>query len=419
MKENTHFTILTFFIPFMYVTVVGLFFHDSLPFSKVMDRHQTDELKGFMQIVILLYRMSAAQNKIPLFLIIRLFTSSYLFISGYGHFMYYWNTSNFSITRFFEILFRINFIPIVLCFSMNRMYQFYSFIPLVTFWYVCTYLIMIIYPRVSAKTAKDNPLAYFYMLIKLGLLVGFSATLNLSESTFEKIFIARPWKFLFVSSDDLINDWKSRWSNDSYVFIWGMFFGLVICVLKRINIIDDYDGSQIIEPSTSREKWRNNDKCISVKLKLVLILFSLIGLISYFSFALLCTSQENCNHVTPYITFIPIISYFVLRNTINCLKDKCSFMFSWVGRISLELYICSFHIWLAADSNGILVLLPRYPVLNMLITTFIFICISHELNSITKLVSQYVVPNNWRTCLRNFCSFLILLTPIAIKYGYI
>ena len=83
------------------------------------------------------------------------------------------------------------------------------------------------------------------------------------------------------------------------------------------------------------------------------------------------------------------------------------------------MFVCSFHILLAADSNGLLVLLPGQPVLNMLLTTFIFLCISHELNLITSVLSTYVVPNNWRLCLRNFCSFLILMMPIAIKYGYI
>ena len=83
------------------------------------------------------------------------------------------------------------------------------------------------------------------------------------------------------------------------------------------------------------------------------------------------------------------------------------------------MFLCSFHILLAADSNGLLVLLPGQPVLNMLLTTFIFLCIAHELNLITSVLSTFVVPNNWRLCLRNFCSFLILMMPIAIKYGYI
>ena len=113
-------------------------------------------------------------------------TSAYLFLSGYGHFMFYWNTPNYNITRFFEVLFRLNFLAIILCFTMNRMYQFYTFVPLVTFSYICCYVLMVIYPRLSARSAKENGYHYFYMMIKLGVLFGFIAMLNVSEVSFER-----------------------------------------------------------------------------------------------------------------------------------------------------------------------------------------------------------------------------------------
>jgi len=103
MKENQHFTLLTFLIPLIYTTVVGLFFHDNLPAARPMNKNHTNEIKGFMQCVILIYRISSAQTSIPLYFLIRLFSSSYLFLSGYGHFMYFWNTSNYSITRLFQV----------------------------------------------------------------------------------------------------------------------------------------------------------------------------------------------------------------------------------------------------------------------------------------------------------------------------
>lgn len=102
-----------------------------------------------------------------------------------------------------------------------------------------------------------------------------------------------------------------------------------------------------------------------------------------------------------------------------CLRDTYSYVFHWFGKLSLELYLCSYHIWLAADSNGILVLLPGYPVVNMLLTTFVFVCVAHELNANTRVLAAFLTPNNWRVCLRNFIVFLIVLMPIAIKYGYI
>ncbi len=78
-------------------------------------------------------------------------------------------------------MFRLNFLPIVLCFSMNRMYQFYEFVSMITFWYVCSYVLMVVYPRVSAKSAKDHPQHFFYMIVKLALFVGLITTLHMSE----------------------------------------------------------------------------------------------------------------------------------------------------------------------------------------------------------------------------------------------
>ena len=96
MKENKHFTLLSFSIPLIYVSVVGIFFHDNLPVvihsnfvkflfqfclnlnscfnkPKIMNRQQTDELKGFMQFVILIYRMSNAQKVTGLYFFIQSF----------------------------------------------------------------------------------------------------------------------------------------------------------------------------------------------------------------------------------------------------------------------------------------------------------------------------------------------------------
>lgn len=75
-----------------------------------------------------------------------------------------------------------------------------------------------------------------------------------------------------------------------------------------------------------------------------------------------------------------IIGYIALRNASLALRGKHSALLAGLGRISLETLVAQGHIWLAADSHGVLVLLPRFPVLNLLVTSFIFICASHEVS---------------------------------------
>ena len=76
--------------------------------------------------------------------------------------------------------------------------------------------------------------------------------------------------------------------------------------------------------------------------------------------------------------FLQILGYIILRNATVALRGKHSSLLAGLGRISLETWVSQGHVWLAADSHGVLVLLPRFPVLNLLVTSFIFICASHE-----------------------------------------
>ena len=43
-----------------------------------------------MQLVILVYHMSGASQNLNIYMFIRLLVTSYLFLNGYGHLLYYW-----------------------------------------------------------------------------------------------------------------------------------------------------------------------------------------------------------------------------------------------------------------------------------------------------------------------------------------
>ncbi|GFW13656.1 n-acetylneuraminate 9-O-acetyltransferase [Trichonephila clavipes] len=58
---------------------------------------------------------------------------------------------------------------------------------------------------------------------------------------------------------------------------------------------------------------------------------------SYAIFAFLCRNKLECNEVHPYISFVPILSYIILRNISSYLRTKYSMFFAWFGNISLEI----------------------------------------------------------------------------------
>ena len=62
-----------------------------------------------------------------------------------------------------------------------------------------------------------NPIQYLYLVLKFVVLFSIITVLYMSEVFFEKIFLTRPWKALFVTTDDSIKEWWFRWKIDRYV----------------------------------------------------------------------------------------------------------------------------------------------------------------------------------------------------------
>lgn len=229
MKENKYYSEFSFWIPVCWMSAVGLFFTDDSKFTRVMHRDQTDEMKGFMIIVVLIYYMTGATRVIPIYMIIKVFISTFLFLTGYQHFSYFWQTGNNGIVRFLSIMFRINFMTIVLCFAMNRPYQFYFFAPLVSFWFAITYITFTLPPRITAQTIENNSYQYVYLVIKFICLLSVITILYMSEVFFERIFLMRPWRALFVSADDFVDDWWYRFKVKIVNYSSNRQFNLIHC----------------------------------------------------------------------------------------------------------------------------------------------------------------------------------------------
>ena len=90
--------------------------------------------------------------------------------------------------------------------------------------------------------------------------------------------------------------------------------------------------------------------------------------------------------------------YLCLKRIVQC-AHACLF----------QLFIAQYHIWLAADTHGVLVLIPNNPVLNVIVTSFIFVCAAHEINVATSKLLPYVVPSDWKCLLRNCIVFASLV----------
>lgn len=401
LKENKSYTHLSFFLPVGYLFALGLFFTEEAGGAGVLRREQTDEWKGWMQLVLLAYHVTGASQVLPVYVHVRALVSAYLFLAGYGHFCYFWREADWGLLRLARVLFRTNLLVVLLCLCMNRPYQFYYFVPLVSFWFLVLAATLASPPRVAQASAEANPLHHLYLVAKLVALFALLTVLYMSEVFFERIFVTRPWKALFVTTDDSIKEWWFRWKIDRYSVATGMLFGFGHYLLRQYRVLGD----------------THHGNLFSRGLSLSLALGALLGLGFYTTFAFVCRSKPDCNEVHAYIFFVPILSYIVLRNMSGLLRARYSTFFAWFGKISLELFIAQYHIWLAADTHGVLVLVPGYPVLNVMVTSLVMVCVAHEVHALTARLTPLAVPADWKYLVRNLALFGLLLVPIGVHDG--
>ncbi|XP_020640911.3 N-acetylneuraminate (7)9-O-acetyltransferase isoform X1 [Pogona vitticeps] len=377
MKENKFYTHSSFFIPIIYILVLGVFYTENTKETKVLNREQTDEWKGWMQLVILIYHISGASTFLPVYMHIRVLVAAYLFQTGYGHFSYFWIKGDFCIYRVCQVLFRLNFLVVVLCIVMDRSYQFYYFVPLVTVWFIIIYVTLALWPQIVQKKANGSCVWHIGLLLKLVCLFICIYFLACSQGVFEKVFSLWPLSKCFELNGS-IYEWWFRWKLDRYVVFYGMLFAFIYLTFQKRQALSEGKGEPLFPNRVSN----------------ILLFISVVSFLTYSIWASSCKNKTECNEMHPSVSVVQILAFIFIRNIPGYARSVYSSFFAWFGKISLELFICQYHIWLAADTKGVLVLIPGYPMFNIIVSTFIFVCVAHEIFQITNDLAQIIVPKD-------------------------
>ena len=91
--------------------------HKSADDVKPLQRDQTEEWKGWMQIMFVLYHYFAEAE---IYNAIRLYIAAYVWMTGFGNFSYYYIKADFTILRFAQMMWRLNFFVFFVCVTMNN-----------------------------------------------------------------------------------------------------------------------------------------------------------------------------------------------------------------------------------------------------------------------------------------------------------
>jgi hypothetical protein len=245
-----------------------------------------------------------------------------------------------------QVLLRLNLFTIFLAYTMNTNYIFYYFTPLVTMWYIVVYLTLLPAAHLNSRT----PFLLTKIVLSAGIMTWFFSQIWLVETFFQ-------WLKLLCGIHWNPNEWAFRVNLDIWIVYVGMLLSVATIKAHEYRLADDPRWPTLVKGMTA---------------------LSVVVLIWFFAFELYQPSKVAYNAWHTYISFLPILAFVVLRNANAVLRSMSSRAFAFLGRCSLELFIVQFHIWLAADTKAMLVVLPgmRLRPINFIITTvmFVYLC---------------------------------------------
>lgn len=365
VKVNKRFRLDHFLAPWVAALVVGVASIRRVPSKSdaltpepvIAPVHQTDEWKGWMQVIILLYHYTGASKILWAYQLARILVASYLFMTGYGHTRYFLQTQDFSLRRVALVLLRLNMLTCLLPYAMSTTYLFYYFPPLASFWFLVVYLSI----RMMSSLEEMSRFSRLLVLI----LVTFWAPALL--------YFSMPL-LRILSSTLKINLYSDEFFTRIGLDLYPTFFGTIVGIMVHYR-------PMLLAKANDFPK----------SLLRFLPHFCILVLVIYTITLQLFEERADSNIYHRITSPIPILAYFFLRNSTSFLRDHYSAFFAWVGRHSLETYILQYHIWLAADTHGLLRLglLPAW--LETFLMTLLFGWGSVQVGNAVSILSKWYI----------------------------
>jgi hypothetical protein len=347
----------------------------SPPGPGFLAREQTEEWKGWMQAFILIYHYTHGSQVLWIYQIVRLMIASYLFMTGFGHTHYSLSKDDYSLRRVAGVLVRLNLLSCLLPYTMRTDYTCYYFAPLVSFWYLTIYITL----RIGQGWNSNLYFLFAKILLSMGVTTAFTMIPGILESI---AYILR--KSCYITLD--VHEWRFRVFLDMYIVYVGMVIAILFDYTRKLR------GGRT--PATYVEIVIDFTNRYQRLWRLGLTLVAAILLPLFWKINSVHTKKEDYNLFNPYLSFISILSFMVLRNSHFLLRQYHSALFAWLGRCSLETYVLQYHIWLAGDTKGLLRLGLFDPRLEIAIITALFLWVSWGAAHATQRLTAWIVNGN-------------------------
>jgi hypothetical protein len=369
--------------------------HEGAEAQKLLNREVTEEWKGWMQVLFLLYHYFNAGEQ---YNSIRLYIAAYVWMTGFGNFSYYYIRKDFSVTRFAQMMWRLNFLVFFVCAALGNSYMLYYINPMHTLFTLMVYATLGLYNRFNSNDT--------FLIFKMMAMTVITVVVWEVPGVFKALNY--PFTFLLGYNDPRhpelhpLHEWEFRSGLDRYIWIVGMWYAFLH---PRLNAM--FERMDALAPTA---RWCTRAAiiaaCAAIAVQYYRTVFSL--------------GKYDYNKMHPYTSFIPLTLFIVLRNLTGTLRCHTLTLFSWLGKITLETYILQFSIWMIcrqpdAQPKMLLEVIPGYPLINFGLVSMVYVGVAQRLFIITNELKRVVVPSHANRMATNLgaCAMAVLAFYVA------
>jgi hypothetical protein len=340
----------------------------------LLGREQTEEWKGWMQFIFLLYHYFHAEE---VYNSVRVMITCYVWMTGFGNFSFFYIKRDFSWLRLVQMMWRLNFTVVLLMWTHANTWILYYICPMHTFYFLMVYATMFVW-----HSTNHGKWAVRVKLMVLGVIIYLVWDIN--RGMFDFLFAWLGTDQVIGANSGSVYEYYFRTSLDH----WSSYFGMIFAA-----------NFPLAEQFFIRGKGAP-----------VYMTAAVLGALTiYWFFAYYCKAKFDYNLTHSYTAVVPLTAYIFFRNITPWVRGFVSMSLHDLGKTTLETYLLQHHIWLTSNAKTLLTIVPNWPKLNFFIATAVFFIVSKELYRLTMTLRGMMLPDDPRVAWTNMVGMSVMI----------
>jgi N-acetylneuraminate 9-O-acetyltransferase len=340
---------------------------------------------------------------------IRVFVSAYVWMTGFGNFLYFDKSQDFSIERMVSMWLRINYFPLLLSFCLNVPLELYYVVPLHTAGFfitlaTCKLAAVFRENKILPRDSNSSTAQYHFYCNLAAVMVCLLVHILFYETP--------AVNFLLLFS----KEYHFRFQADKYTAWVGIFSGLFWYRFKAYiqwaygggeapAATSTSEGEQLLSSTADGASTVSppNSGGIAAHLRMAKVLgyaqrtAGIFLILFWYSMFGYMDDKFIYNPIHPYVFWIPVVGWLMLRNSSAYLCEIHCTALEFFGKITLETYVLQFHVFMCKNVQHIPVIIPGagshgnivLKTLNMLLcgTGFVFLAYWARHHTVTTQTS--------------------------------